>query len=71
MLFFAINFCYSFLRISSWFNTNTVAAYWKRLLSFLLTGFIKNLYIIHHDSDLPYDIYNTINERNWRQTYYL
>ena len=27
--------------------------------------------MIHHDSDLFYDIYNTINEHNGRQTQYL
>ena len=31
----------------------------------------ENLYMIHHDSSLFYDIYNTITEHNRRQTYYL
>ena len=70
--------CGSFF-ISSWFNV-TATAYWKHLLSFLLMGFIvficflsnqENLYIIHHDLDLFYDIYNTITRHNWRQTHYL
>ena len=30
----------------------------------------QNLYMIHHDMDLFYDIYNTINEYNRRQTHY-
>ena len=54
------NFCFisGFFPISSWFNT-TVTAYWKHLLSFLLTWFIvafllnqEDLYMIHHASDL-------------------
>ena len=60
--------------ISSYFNT-TARAYWKHFLSFLLKGFIvfllssqENLYMIHHDSDLFYNIYNTTNEHNWTQT---
>ena len=31
----------------------------------------ENLYMINHDSDLFYDIYNAINEDNRRQTHYL
>ena len=70
-------FCRSFF-ISSWFNP-TLAAYWKHLLSFLMMGFVvafflsnqENLYMIHHYSDLFYDISSTINEHNWRQTHYL
>ena len=31
----------------------------------------ENLYMIHHESDLFYDIYNTTNENNQRQTHYL
>ena len=27
--------------------------------------------MIHLDSDLFYDIYNTIDEYNWRQTHYI
>ena len=66
--------------IWSRFNV-TVAVYWKCLLSFLLIGLVSvflfirksmyNLYIIHHDSDLFYDIYNIINEHNQRQTHHL
>ena len=43
---------------------------------FLLIGFFcflsnqDNLYMNHKNSDLFYDIYNTINAHNWRQTYY-
>ena len=63
----------SFLMSSS-FNT-FVTAYWKHL-SFLLLLFCflsnqENLYMIHHDSDLFYDVYNTKNEHNKRQTHYL
>ena len=63
--------CGSFV-ICSKFKTTTTA-YSKQLLSFLLMGFIvvflilfnqENLYMIHHNSDLFYDIYNTINEHN-------
>ena len=54
----------------------TVTAYWKYLLSFLLIGFIvaflfllflsnqENLYMINQNSDIFYDIYDTINEHN-------
>ena len=31
----------------------------------------KNLYMIHHDSDLFYDIYYTINKFNQIQSHYL
>ena len=57
----------------------TCTAYRKHLLSFLLIGFIvaflfltnqENIYMIHHDSDLFYDIYNRINEHNRRQPHY-
>ena len=63
--------------INSWFNA-TVIAYWKHLLSFLLMGFIdaflflsnqENLYMIHDDSDLFYEIYNTTTANNWKQTH--
>ena len=30
-----------------------------------------NLYVFHRNTDLFYNIYNTINEYNWRQTYNL
>ena len=66
-----------FFPISSWFNA-TVTAYEKHLLSFLLIVFIvaflsnqENLYVIHHDSDLFYDINITINEYTGRQTHHL
>ena len=57
-----------------------LSAYWKHLLSFLLIGFIiafcylsnqENLYVIRHNSDLFYDIYNRIIKNNQRQTNYL
>ena len=67
-MFFVI-LCGSFF-ISLWFNL-IITAYRKHL-SFLLTGFIvailfflshqENLDMIHYDSDLFHDIYNTINE---------
>ena len=57
--------------VSSTFNV-TVTAYWKHLLSFLLIEFVaaslffiqteESIYMIHHDWDLFYDIYNTINK---------
>ena len=62
-----------------WFNA-TVTAYWKHVLSSLLMRAIvfffflsnqENTYIINHDSDLLHDIYNTINERNWKQSHNL
>ena len=66
--------------ISSWFNA-TVRAYWKHSLSFywwnLLVFFFcfssnqENLYKIHLNLDLFYDIYNTITEHNRRQSHYL
>ena len=52
----------------------------KTFAIFLLMGFIVaclflsnqgNLYMIHHDSDVFYDIYNTINEHNRIQIHYL
>ena len=54
-----------------------IFAYWKHLLSFLLMGFIaacflsnqENLYMIHHDLVIFYDIYNATNEHNWGQTH--
>ena len=63
---------------SSWFNA-TVKAYWKYLF-FLLARFIvvfllfsnqKNLFMIHHNQDLFYDIYNKLNEHNRIETTYL
>ena len=67
--------------ISSWFNT-IFTAYWKHLLSFLLMVlnllllfcFLsnkENVYMIRHDCDLFYGIYNTIVEHNQRQNHYL
>ena len=63
--------------ISSWFNV-TVITYKKHFLSFLLIEFIvfflsslENLYMIHHDWNLFYDIYNTLIEHNWRKTLFL
>ena len=69
-----------FFFISSWFNA-AVTTYWKCLLCFFIDGIycchfvfdpIKRIYIymIHQDSDLFYDIYNTVNEHNWRQDHY-
>ena len=58
----------------------TATTYGKHLLSFLLIVFIvvflfflqsKDLYMMHHGSDLFYDIFNTKNEYNRRQTQYL
>ena len=57
--------------VSSRFNA-TITAYWKHLLSFLLIELVaaffffiqteESLYMIHHDWDLFYDIYNTTNK---------
>ena len=58
-----------FFPISSWFNM-TVTAYWKHLLSFLVKNLLlfcyflsihENWYMIYHNLDLFYDIYNTIS----------
>ena len=63
------NLCESFF-ISSWFYV-IVTECSKHLLSFLLMEFVvalesgeENLYMIHHDSQLFYDTYNTIPEHN-------
>ena len=57
----------------------TVTEYLKHLLSFLSMIFIvlfcllssqENLYMIHPDSDLFYEIHDTKNEHNQRLTYY-
>ena len=44
--------------------------WWELLLLFLFLCSQDNLYMIHHDSNLFYDIYNTINKHNPRQTDY-
>ena len=44
--------------------------WWALLLLFCFLSNQENLYTIHHDSDLFYDIYNTIHEHNRRQTHY-
>ena len=70
--------CYSFSIFSYflWLNP-TAIVFWKYLWYFLLIGFIiafsflfnqKNLYMIHQDTDLFFDVCNAINELNWRQT---
>ena len=68
-----------FFPISSWFYA-TATACCKHLLSFywlnllLLFCFLsnqENLHMIQHDFDLFYDIYNTINQYNRRQTHYI
>ena len=41
------------------------------IVAFLLLSNQENLYMIHYDSDLFYDIYNTITENNQGQTNYL
>ena len=64
------NFCNFFediFFISSRFNaTVTDGIYFCIFLSNQ-----EKLYMIHHNSDLPYDIYSTTNEHNRRQTHYL
>ena len=37
------------------------------IAAFLFLSNQGNLYMIQHDSDIFYDIYNTINEHNERQ----
>ena len=66
-----------FSPFSSWFNA-TVRAYWKHLfywwdllLLFCFCSNQENLYMIHHDWNLLYEIYNAITEYNWIQTHYL
>ena len=65
--------------ISSWVIA-TVTAYWRHLLSFLLAGFIYAFVFfipsgvsvyIQNNSGLFYDIYNTMNEHNKKQTHYV
>ena len=53
--------CYSGLKILKYL--------WCNL--FLIFISQKNLYMIHHNSDLFYDMSNTITEHNQRQTNYL
>ena len=58
----------------------TVTAYWKFVLCFFIDRIYccffvflsnqENLYI-HHNSNIFYNIYHTINEHNRRQTHYL
>ena len=43
---------------------------WNLLLSFCFLSNQDNLYMIHQDSDLFYDIFNTIIEHNKKQTHY-
>ena len=40
------------------------------ILALLFLSNQDNLYMIHHNSDLFYDIYNAINEHNQKQTHY-
>ena len=42
--------------------------WWELLLCFWFLSNQENLYMIHHDFDFFYDICNTINEHNRRQT---
>ena len=61
-----------FFLISSWFKVKKIICYPFLLLK--IYDFLsnhENLYMIHHNSDLFSDIYNTINEDNPRQTHYL
>ena len=63
--------------ISSWFETTVLKNichlfyWWDLLLLFPFLSNQENIYMIHHDSDLFYDIYSTINKHNQRQTHYL
>ena len=50
-------------------NTYCLFYWWAWLLIFCFLSNQENLYIIHHNSDLFYDIYNITNEHNWRQTH--
>ena len=70
------NFCYSFFLFLH--NLRNKKKHW---LSFLWMAFIvpfffflfhkENRYMIHHDLDLFYDMHDTVNEHNQRQTRYL
>ena len=39
------------------------------IVALLFSSSEENLYMIHYNSDLFYDIYNTINEHNQRKTH--
>ena len=45
--------------------------WWDLLLLFYFSSNQESLWMIHHDSNLFYNVYNSINEHNWRQTHYL
>ena len=75
-------FCYS-LQIFFWFPHDSMQLleqveiiyyvfYWyDALLLFRFLSNQENLYTIHHDLNLFYDIYNTLNEHNWRFVIFL
>ena len=76
LIFVILSECF---HISSWFNV-TVTAYWRiyhifywgdLLLLFCFLSNQENLYMIHYDSDLFSEIYNTIDKHNQRKTHYL
>ena len=76
IIFFIL--CGSFY-ISSWFSA-TVKVYWQHFViffsdvifcCFFFLSIQKNLYTIHRNLDLFYDIYNGINKHNQRSTHYL
>ena len=65
-------FCRSF-SISSWFSANWDSAL-RAFIIFSIDRFLiqsGELILIHHDSHLFYDIYNTLNKHTWRQIQYL
>ena len=73
------NFCYSFGMLSYFFMICSGSYIILKVFYIIFIDKIyccclssqENLYMIHHNSDLFYDIYYTINEHNQRQTYYL
>ena len=52
-------------------NTFYLFYWWDSLMLFCFLCNQENIYMIHHYSDLLYDIYSKINEHNRRQTHYV
>ena len=68
LIYERFSFCYSLQSIENVYYL----LYWSdSLLLFYLLSRRENLYMTHYDLDLFYDIYNTMNGHNRRQTRYL
>ena len=68
LIYERFSFCYSLQSIENVYYL----FYWSdSLLLFYLLSRRENLYMTHYDLDLFYDIYNTMNGHNRRQTRYL